>query len=117
MTTNWKVRKSIVADHVLETFPYFISESVKSTSESNRVRTKEFYILTVLKLLSCLKNEDRNFVELHGLSKISFKKSYLNYLKMCKFFGFIKNEKIQHNSIYSITEKGKIFLDLFEMKN
>jgi len=50
---------------------------------------------------------------LYSKSKIRMKKSFLNYLHFCVEYKFIEKERVGSNVIYSITEKGKVMLELF----
>jgi predicted transcriptional regulator len=53
------------------------------------------------------------FSDLYLKSKIRMKKSFLNYLHFCVEYRFIEKQRVGSNVIYSITDKGKIMLDLF----
>jgi len=41
----------------------------------------------------------------------------LNYLHLCVDYNFIKKEAVGANMIYTITDKGRIMLNLFMQKN
>lgn len=107
-------QSAIIDTELLQVFPYFIQQSRKSTEQYSKIVPKDFRILTVLKLLSCIQYYDMTFSELLRSSNIIMKKSYINYVSMCKHFGLITNTKIGHSSIFSITKKGKIMLGLFK---
>jgi predicted transcriptional regulator len=57
------------------------------------------------------------FSDLYSKSKIRMKKSFLNYLHLCVDYKFIEKESVGANVIYTITDKGRVMLNLFMQKN
>jgi len=45
------------------------------------------------------------------------KRSFLNYLHLCVDYNFIEKKAIGPNVIYTITDKGRLMLNLFMQKN
>lgn len=117
MSLNPKLGKgrtaSTIQNDLMKAFPYFIKESQNVTSNSSRVWTKDFSVITILKLLSPVNHCDMTMSELYRASNIAMKRSYLNYLRMCVNFELLTKESRHSYSYYHITEKGKIFLELF----
>src|SRR5690349_17385636 len=100
---------------LVDVFPYFIKSSETSSNGVTKIQAKEFSLLNIIKLLSAIRLYDMTFSELYRSSNIIMKRSYLNYLDLCKHFDLIKQTKLQYSTVYSITEKGKILLDLFRI--
>ncbi|KKK96314.1 hypothetical protein LCGC14_2664020, partial [marine sediment metagenome] len=53
------------------------------------------------------------FSELYSKSKIRMKRSFLNYLHLCVDYNFVQKKPVGSNVIYSITDKGRVMLNLF----
>jgi predicted transcriptional regulator len=45
------------------------------------------------------------------------KRSFLNYLRLCLDYGFVRKEPDGSCMMYTITEKGRIMLSLFLQKS
>ena len=57
------------------------------------------------------------FTNLYSKSKIRMKRSFLNYLHLCVNYNFIEKEAVGPNVIYTITDKGRVMLNLFMQKS
>ena len=110
-----KVTSSKVPNEIVEIYPYFIGQIVGQDDSNTRIKGREFYVMSILKILYPLSQGDKTFQELYNCSTFGYKKGFLNYLDMCKTFGFIEKNKLSYYMWYRITEKGKIFLELFSI--
>ena len=98
---------------VADKFEGFIIQRDEQVLDAVRAKTKDFSTLSLLKLLYQLNANPMTFSDLYLKSKIRMKKSFLNYLHFCVEYRFIEKQRVGSNVIYSITDKGKIMLDLF----
>lgn len=106
---------AVINTDVLEAFPYFVKDSKKSTNELSKARLKEFNVITIMKLLSAVRYCEMTFSELYRSSNICMKRSYLNYLDMCKHFGLLDQKKVGTHCTYHTSEKGEALLELFRI--
>tara|TARA_Y100000590_G_scaffold454710_1_gene601966 strand:+ start:72 stop:398 length:327 start_codon:yes stop_codon:yes gene_type:complete len=98
---------------VADKFKGFIVERDEQVLDAVRAKTKDFSTLSLLKLLYQLNTSPMTFSDLYSKSKIRMKRSFLNYLHFCVDYQFIKKERVGSNKIYTITDKGKVMLELF----
>lgn len=118
---NPRKRYSTVSNTVIDNYPYFISELIERTEVNSKIIAKDFSLISIIKLLDCLKSDELSAKVFFMESGIYMKRSFLNYTSLCLKFGFIKKERGDTRFrrgggkmvYYSITEKGKILLDLF----
>ena len=110
-------RLTYVPLEVADQFEDFIIERDVQVLDAVKARTRDYSTLSLLKLLYQLKGNPMTFSNLYAKSKIRMKKSFLNYLHLCVNYNFIKKEPIGPNVIYTITDKGRIMLNLFIQKN
>lgn len=108
-----RARLTYVPLEVAEQFDDFIIKRDEEVLGAVKARTKDYSTLSLLKLLYQLKGNPMTFSDLYSKSKIRMKKSFLNYLHLCVDYNFIKKEPVGVNMIYTITDKGRIMLDLF----
>ncbi len=108
-----RARLTYVPLEVAERFEGFIIQRDEQVLDAVRAKTKDFSTLSLLKLLYQLNSNPMTFSDLYSKSKIRMKKSFLNYLHFCVEYKFIEKERVGSNVIYSITEKGKVMLELF----
>lgn len=105
-----------IRNETLEQFPYFINKILSNTSSHTRIIVKNFSTLTIIKMLHCLENNERNASEFYLKSGVGMKRVFLRYVNLCLEFRLIQKERCgAKNVIYSVTERGKIFLDLFKI--
>ncbi len=112
-----RARLTYVPVEVADQFDDFIITRDEQVLDAVKARTKDYSTLSLLKLLYQLRGSPMTFSNLYSKSKIRMKKSYLNYLHLCMDYNFIKKEASGSNVIYSITDKGRVMLDLFMQKN
>ena len=112
-----RARLTYVPLEVADQFEDFIIERDVQVLDAVKARTRDYSTLSLLKLLYQLKGNPMTFSNLYSKSKIRMKKSFLNYLHLCVNYNFIKKEPIGPNVIYTITDKGRIMLNLFIQKN
>jgi hypothetical protein len=112
-----RARLTYVPLEVADQFEDFIIERDVQVLDAVKARTRDYSTLSLLKLLYQLKGNPMTFSNLYAKSKIRMKKSFLNYLHLCVNYNFIKKEPIGPNVIYTITDKGRIMLNLFIQKN
>ena len=112
-----RARLTYVTLEVADQFEDFIIERDVQVLDAVKARTRDYSTLSLLKLLYQLKGNPMTFSNLYAKSKIRMKKSFLNYLHLCVNYNFIKKEPIGPNVIYTITDKGRIMLNLFIQKN
>lgn len=112
-----RARLTYIPVEVADQFDDFIITRDEQVLDAVKARTKDYSTLSLLKLLYQLRGSPMTFSNLYSKSKIRMKKSYLNYLHLCMDYNFIKKEASGSNVIYSITDKGRVMLDLFIHKN
>jgi predicted transcriptional regulator len=112
-----KARLTYVPLEVAEQFEDFIIEKEEQVLDAVKARTRDFSTLSLLKLLYQLKGNPMTFSHLYSKSKIRMKRSFLNYLHLCVNYDFIKKEPVGPNVIYTITDKGRLMLNLFMQKS
>ncbi len=112
-----RARLTYIPVEVADQFDDFIITRDEQVLDAVKARTKDYSTLSLLKLLYQLRGSPMTFSNLYSKSKIRMKKSYLNYLHLCMDYNFIKKEASGSNVIYSITDKGRVMLDLFMQKN
>jgi len=112
-----RARLTYVPIEVADQFEDFIIERNERVLDAVKARTRDYSTLSLLKLLYQLKGNSMTFSELYSKSKIRMKRSFLNYLHLCVDYNFIQKEPVGSNVIYSITDKGRIMLNLFIYKN
>tara|TARA_Y100000590_G_scaffold275378_1_gene309173 strand:+ start:197 stop:544 length:348 start_codon:yes stop_codon:yes gene_type:complete len=108
-----RARLTYVPLEVADKFKGFIVERDEQVLDAVRAKTKDFSTLSLLKLLYQVNTSAMTFSDLYSKSKIRMKRSFLNYLHFCVDYKFIKKERVGSNMIYSITDKGKVMLELF----
>ena len=111
-----RARLTYVPLEVAERFEGFIIQRDEQVLDAVRAKTKDFSTLSLLKLLYQLNSNPMTFSDLYSKSKIRMKRSFLNYLHFCIEYKFMEKERVGSNVIYSITDKGRVMLDLFTMK-
>lgn len=112
-----KSRLTYVPIEVADQFDDFIIERDEQVLDAVKARTRDYSTLSLLKLLYQLRGNPMTFSDLYSKSKIRMKKSFLNYLRLCVDYSFIKKEVVSPNVIYSITDKGRTMLNLFMQKD
>ena len=108
-----KTRLTYVPIEVADQFDDFIITRDEQVLDAVKARTRDYSTLSLLKLLYQLRGNPLTFTNLYSKSKIRMKKSFLNYLRLCVDYNFIKKEPVGPNVIYSITDKGRTMLNLF----
>ena len=111
-----KARLTYVPIEVAEQFDDFIIYRDEEVLDAVKARTRDFSTLSLLKLLYQVKSSPMTFSDLYTKSKIRMKRSFLNYIDLCLKYNFVKKEAVGPNVIYSITDNGKIMLNLFMQK-
>ena len=112
-----RARLTYVPLEVADQFEDFIIQRDEQVLDAVKARTKDYSTLSLLKLLYQLRGSPMTFSDLYSKSKIRMKKSFLNYLHLCVDYKFIKKEAVGANMIYTITDKGRVMLNLFMQKN
>ena len=112
-----RTRLTYVPLEVADQFEDFIIKRDEEILGAVKAKTRDYSTLSLLKLLYQLRASPLTFSNLYLNSKIRMKKSFLNYLRLCVDYNFIKKEPVGPNMIYTITDKGRVMLDLFINKN
>jgi len=112
-----KARLTYVPIEVADQFEDFIIKRDEQVLDAIKARTRDYSTLSLLKLLYQLKSTPMTFSDLYSKSKIRMKRSFLNYLHLCVDYNFVKKEPVGPNVIYSITDKGRVMLNLFIQKS
>ncbi len=112
-----RARLTYVPIEVADQFEDFIITRDEQVLDAVKARTRDYSTLSLLKLLYQLKNNPMTFSNLYSKSKIRMKRSFLNYLHLCVDYNFITKEAVGPNVIYSITDTGRIMLNLFIQKS
>lgn len=114
---NMKTRMTYLPVEVAEHFSDFIITRDEQILDAIKARIRDFSTISILKLLYQLRCGPMTFSDLYVKSNIRMKKSFLNYLHLCLSYRFVRKEPIGSNMVYSITDKGRVMLDLFMQKN
>ena len=112
-----RARLTYIPIEVADQFEDFIIKRDEQVLDAIKARAREYSTLSLLKLLYQLKSTPMTFSDLYSKSKIRMKRSFLNYLHLCVDYNFVKKEAIGPNVIYSITDKGRVMLNLFIQKS
>ncbi len=112
-----RARLTYVPIEVADQFEDFIITREEQVLDAVKARTRDYSTLSLLKLLYQLKSSPLTFSNLYSKSKIRMKRSFLNYLHLCVDYSFITKEAVGPNVIYSITDKGRVMLNLFIHKS
>ena len=112
-----RTRLTYVPLEVADQFEDFIIKRDEQVLDAVKARTRDYSTLSLLKLLYQLRGNPMTFSDLYSKSKIRMKKSFLNYLHLCVDYNFVQRDAVGSNVIYSITDKGRIMLNLFMEKN
>ena len=112
-----KPRLTYVPLEVADQFEDFIIKREEQILDAVKARTRDFSTLSLLKLLDQLKGNPMTFSNLYSKSKIRMKRSFLNYLHLCVNYNFFEKEAVGPNVIYTITDKGRVMLNLFMQKS
>ena len=107
-------RLTYVPLQVAEDHPNLIIERHEEVNGAVKARVNDYSILTIIKMLSPLLEHPKPFCDLYIESKIRMKQSFLNYLHLCMFYKFLIKERVDINMIYTITDKGRTFLELWK---
>ncbi|MBM3911234.1 MAG: hypothetical protein FJ356_06255, partial [Thaumarchaeota archaeon] len=98
-------------------FEDFIIKRDEQVLDAIKARARDYSTLSLLKLLYQVRSTPMTFSDLYSKSKIRMKRSFLNYLHLCVDYNFVKKEAVGPNVIYSITDKGRVMLNLFIQKS
>lgn len=96
-----------------EAYPEYIIEYNRINSLSVICRTRDYSMFNIIKILYTLRcRGSMTFSNLGRDCKIIMKKSYLNYLHYCQDREWVERKEIPPNVYYSLTDKGRNFLEL-----
>ena len=112
-----RARLTYVPLEVADQFEDFIIHRDEQVLDAVKARTKDYSTLSLLKLVYQLRGNPMTFSDLYSKSNIRMKKSFLNYLHLCVDYKFIEKKSVGANVIYTITDKGRVMLNLFMQKN
>ncbi|MGI0004233.1 MAG: hypothetical protein ACREAX_02935 [Candidatus Nitrosotenuis sp.] len=112
-----KVRLTYIPVDVADQLDDFIITRDEQILDAVKTRSRDFSMLTLLKLLYQLNCGPTNFSDLYTNSKIRMKRSFLNYLHLCVDYNFVTKKPAGSSMIYSITERGRTILGLFMKKS
>ncbi|HXV50844.1 MAG TPA: hypothetical protein VD689_01810 [Nitrosopumilaceae archaeon] len=112
-----RARLTYIPIEVADQFEDFIIKRDEQVLDAIKARARDYSTLSLLKLLYQLKSTPMTFSDLYSKSKIRMKRSFLNYLHLCVDYNFVKKEAVGPNVIYSITDKGRVMLNLFIQKS
>ena len=112
-----RARLTYIPIEVADQFEDFIIKRDEQVLDAIKARARDYSTLSLLKLLYQLRSTPMKFSDLYLKSKIRMKRSFLNYLHLCVDYNFVKKESIGPNVIYSITDKGRVMLNLFMQKS
>ena len=120
-----KKRLTYVPKGIIKAIPSMMIERKNTSSTDNilKIKTRQFDILAILKLLYAVKNKPLGFSRLYEKSQIRMKKSFLNYLHLVSSRGFIIKTQLEKQQYmlenprervsYHLTDDGKNLLKLF----
>ena len=101
---------------VADQFSDFIITRDEQVLDSVKARARDFSTISLLKLLYQVRFNPMTFSDLYIKSNIRMKKSFLNYLHLCVKYNFVRKEPAGFNMMYYITDKGRVMLGLFMLK-
>jgi len=102
---------------VADQFSDFIITRDEQVLDSVKARARDFSTISLLKLLYQVRFNPMTFSDLYIKSNIRMKKSFLNYLHLCVKYNFVRKEPAGFNMMYYITDKGRVMLGLFMLKD
>lgn len=102
---------------VADQFSDFIITRDEQVLDSVKARARDFSTISLLKLLYQVRCNPMTFSDLYIKSNIRMKKSFLNYLHFCVKYNFVRKEPAGFNMMYYITDKGRVMLGLFTLKD
>jgi len=112
-----KKRLTYVPNEIIEAMPDMAIKSFKvnnTNSDVSKLKTHQFDILSLLKLLNVPKKYGYvGFTTLYLNSQIRMKKSFLNYLHFAVNHNFLSKNSFRE---YGLTGNGKNLLKLFGLK-
>ena len=113
-------RLTYVPNEIIEAIPDIAIKPFRANntnSDVSKLKTHQFDILSLLKLLNVAKTHPVRFSYFYKNSQIRMKKSFLNYLHFAVNHNFLVRS-VQWNSVirYNITDNGKNLLKLFGLK-
>jgi predicted transcriptional regulator len=111
-----RTRMTYIPVEVADQFSEFIIKRDEQILDAVKARARDFSTISILKLLYQLRCEPITFSDLYVKSNIRMKRSFLNYLRLCMAYNFIRKEPIGSNMVYFITDKGRTMLNLFTQK-
>jgi len=112
-----RARLTYIPIEVADQFEDFIIKRDEQVLDAVKARARDYSTLSLLKLLYQLRGNPMTFSELYIKSKIRMKRSFLNYLRLCVAYNFVRKESVGSNVIYSLTDKGRTMLNLFLQKS
>jgi hypothetical protein len=112
-----KARLTYIPLEVADQLGDFIVRRDEQILDAVKTRARDYSTLTLLKLLYQLSSEPVTFSDLYTNSKIRMKRSFLNYLHLCLDYDFVRKEPAGSCMMYTITERGRIMLNLFLQKS
>jgi len=112
-----RARLTYIPIEVADQFEDFIIKRDEQVLDAIKARARDYSTLSLLKLLYQVRSTPMTFSDLYSKSKIRMKRSFLNYLHLCVDYNFVKKEAVGPNVIYSITDKGRVMLNLFMQKS
>jgi hypothetical protein len=111
-----KKRLTYVPNEIIEAMPDMAIKSFKvnnTNSDVSKLKTHQFDILSLLKLLNVAKYGPVRFSHFYKNSQIRMKKSFLNYLHFAVNHNFLSKNSFL---VYGLTGNGKNLLKLFGLK-
>ena len=94
---------------------YFITERNNAVLTAERVQIKDYRLTTILKMLYPLLHLDKSMFhdDLFLQSYIRNSTIFNNHIKLCLHYGLITSHNIIEQKHYTLTESGKMLLDIF----
>ncbi|MBI3638882.1 MAG: hypothetical protein HY223_01040 [Thaumarchaeota archaeon] len=112
-----RTRMTYIPVEVADQYSDFIITRDEQVLDSVKARARDFSTISLLKLLYQVRYNPMTFSDLYIKSNIRMKKSFLNYLHLCVRYNFVRKEPAGFNMMYYITDKGRVMLGLFMLKD
>ncbi|RNJ75716.1 MAG: hypothetical protein EB829_06570 [Nitrosopumilus sp. H8] len=112
-----RARLTYVPVDVAEQYGDFIITKNEEVLGAVKAKTRDYSVLSLVKMLYVLRDGEMTFSEFYTRSKIRMKRSFLNYLHLCVDYGFVKKTPLGVHVNYSITDKGRKMLELLHKDN
>lgn len=112
-----KARPTYVPSALADEFGDYIVTRDEEMLGAVRARTRDYSMLSFLKMLYALRDGPTTFSDLYARSQIRMKKSFLSYVRLFLDYGYAQKAQSGVYVMYSLTPKGQTILTLLHKDN